>query len=327
MNHDAPAPLHVVLGAGQIGPLIAERLLARGLRVRIVRRGRFAPGEAPAGAETASADVSDGAAAAAVMRGAAVVYHCVNPIYTAWPRLLLPMTRGILDGASRAGAHLVALDNLYMYGRAPGGVMREDSPVAPCSRKGELRARAAGEMFAARDRGDLAVTVGRASDFFGPGATLAAVFGDRFWPRAFAGKPGEVFGDPDQPHSYSYVPDVAEGLVTLGTDARATNQLWHLPVNAATPTRALVAEVGRALVEAGLVARAPGATRFPPWVLRALGVVSPLLREVAEMTYQWQAPFILDDARYRASFGDAATPWAEALPATIAWARAHYPRR
>lgn len=310
--------LHVVLGAGQIGPLIARRLLARGLRVRMVRRGRFAAGEAPAGVETVSADVSDPAAAAAAMDGAAVVYHCVNPAYTEWARLLLPLTRGILDGASRAGAHLVALDNLYMYGRAPGGVMREDTAVAPCSRKGELRARAAEEMFAARDRGDLAVTVGRASDFFGPGATLAAIFGDRFWPRALAGKPGEVFGDPDQPHSYSYVLDVADGLVTLGTDDRARNQLWHLPVNAAEPTRATIARAGRAL---GIDL---GATSVPRWLLRSLGVFSPVLREVAEMAYQWQAPFILDDSRFRATFGIAATPWDRAMADTAEWARTHH---
>ncbi len=315
----APPPLQVVLGAGQIGPRVAERLLARGLRVRLVRRGRFAPGEAPVGAETASADVADPAAAATVMAGAAAVYHCVNPRYTDWAAQLLPLTHGIVAGASRAGAHLVVLDNLYMYGRAPGGVMREDTPVAPCSKKGALRAAAAAAMIAARDRGDLAVTIGRASDFIGPGATLAAVFGDRFWPRALAGKAGEVLGDPDQPHAYSYVPDVADGLVTLGTDPRARNQLWHLPANPAEPTRALIARIGAAL-------GAPlAATSVPTWLLRGLGVVSPMMREIAEMTYQWKAPFVLDDTRFRTTFGRGATPWAPAIAATVAWARGHYP--
>lgn len=307
--------VYVILGAGQIGPLVARRLLDRGHRVRLVRRGRFGA-EVPAGAEAVNADVLDPAAAARALRDAAVVYHCVNPAYTAWATQLLPLTRAVLAATAAAGADLVVLDNLYMYGRA--GVMTEATPIAPCSKKGELRARAAAELVAARDRGDLAVTIGRASDFIGPGATLAAVFGDRFWPRALAGKPGQVLGDPAQPHSYSYVPDVADGLVTLGTDPRAKNQLWHLPVNPALPTRALIAEVGRALgVDLA-------ATRVPPWLLRGLGVVSPMMREVAEMTYQWQAPFILDDTRYRSTFGHAATPWPTALAATVAWARAHY---
>src|SRR5437899_9953552 len=44
------SPLHVIAGAGQIGPMIAERLVARGFRVRMIRRGAFS--NAPAGVET-----------------------------------------------------------------------------------------------------------------------------------------------------------------------------------------------------------------------------------------------------------------------------------
>ena len=152
MSSHVARPLHVVLGAGQIGPPVARRLLARGLAVRMIRRGRFGA-ELPAGAEGVSADVTDAAALAAALTGAAVVYHCVNPIYTAWATQLVPMTRAIADGAARAGADLVVLDNLYMYGRAPEGVMREDTAVAPCTRKGALRAEAAEVLVAARARG------------------------------------------------------------------------------------------------------------------------------------------------------------------------------
>ncbi|HVR20380.1 MAG TPA: NAD-dependent epimerase/dehydratase family protein [Polyangiaceae bacterium] len=307
-------PLHVIVGAGQIGPNIAARLLERGLRVRLVQR-RTPSTAGLAGVETARADVSDPDSAARAFEGASVVYHTANPVYTEWPRLLLPLTRGIAAGATRAGAHLVVLDNLYMYGRAPGGVMREDTPVAPCSAKGELRAEAAHVLLTARDRGELAVTIGRASDFFGPGATLSAIFGPRFWQRALRGKPGEVFGDPNQPHSYSYVRDVADALVTLGTDERAKNRLWHLPVNPAEPTRTTIARAARALgIELG-------AKRFAPRLLSLLGVVSPMLREVAEMTYQWEAPFVLDDSRFRDTFGVTATPWDPAMNETAAWGR------
>jgi nucleoside-diphosphate-sugar epimerase len=309
--------LHVVIGAGQIGPLVASRLLTRGHRVRLVRRGRFGD-EVPTGAETANADIFDPVALDRAVADAAVIYHCANPAYTAWPTQLVPMNRAIIRAATGARAHLVVLDNLYMYGRAPAGVMREDTAVAPCSRKGRLRAEAAAALTAARDGGELTVTVGRASDFIGPGSIMTTAFGDRFWPRALAGKAGEVSGDPDLPHSYSFVADVADGLVTLGTDDRARNQLWHLPVNPVTSTRELMAMIGRAL------GHDLDATRVPPWLLRSLGWVWPLMREVAEMTYQWQAPFILDDSRYRATFGGAATPWPEIIAASVAWARAHY---
>lgn len=305
--------LHVVLGAGQIGPLVADRLLKAGHRVRLVRRGASASG--PSGAELRSVDLADPAAAAEVMTGAEVVYHCVTPAYERWGELLLPLQRGILEGARRAAAHLVVLDNLYAYGRAPGGQMDERSPIAPCSKKGELRAQAAALLLSARDRGELPVTIGRASDFIGPGATLASIFGERFWQRVMSGKSGECFGDPDAPHSYSYVDDVAAGLVTLGTDPRARGQVWHLPVNAAEPTRRLIARVGEHL------GRGLTTSRVPTWALRMMGWFVPVVGELVEMTYQWEGPFVVDDAKFRGTFGYGATPWDQALPPTVAWAK------
>jgi len=310
---DPTAPLHVVLGAGQIGPLVVERLRARGLRVRIVRRGAFS-GATP-GVEQVSADVSDPAQAADAMRGAAVVYHCVNPLYTEWAAELLPMTRGIVAGAAQVGARLVVLDNLYMYGDTRH--ITDGSPVAPRSRKGALRVEAAEEMLAADRRGEVRVAIGRAADFIGPGAHLAAIFGERFWPRALAGRSVQCFGDPDQLHSYSYTPDVAAGLVALGLRDDASG-VWMLPVNPAETTRAVIERIGRAL------GRDLRITRIPTWLLRALGIASPILREVAEMTYQWRQPYVVDDARFRATFGLAATPWDDAIAATVAWARARY---
>ncbi|MCC7385859.1 MAG: NAD-dependent epimerase/dehydratase family protein [Deltaproteobacteria bacterium] len=309
-------PLHVILGAGQIGPSIASSLLEKGLRVRLVRRGPFTV--APAGVETRSADLSDPAEAARAMAGAEVVYNTVTPPYAEWGTLLLPLHRGILAGATETGAHLVVLDNLYVYGRAPDGRMTETTPAAPCSKKGELRAQAAAELVAARERGDCVVTIGRASDFFGPGATLASIFGDRFWQRVLSGKSGECFGDPDAAHSYSYLPDVVRGMVVLGTDPRAKNRTWHLPVNKPEATRATVARMGEAL------GRPIKTTAVPRLVLSVMGLFQPIVREIAEMTYQWDGPFILDDSHFTTTFGERATDWASAARASVAWARSHY---
>jgi nucleoside-diphosphate-sugar epimerase len=306
--------LHVVLGAGQIGPSIARTLAERGHQVRLVRRGPFQ--SAPPGIEARSVDLADPRAAAEVMAGAEVVYNTVTPPYTEWSTLLLPLHRAILEGATRAQAHLVVLDNLYLYGRA--GRMSESTPASPCSKKGELRALAAAELVAANARGDLPVTIGRASDFVGPGATLAAIFGDRFWQRALGGKSAECFGDPDAPHAYSYVPDVVKSLVTLGTDPRAKGKVWHLPINAAAPTRTTVDHFARAL------GRRLETIRVPRLALRAMGLFVPIVKEIVEMTYQWEAPFVVDDAKWRATFGGGATDWDSAANATVAWARTHY---
>ncbi len=312
MNTDA---LHVVLGHGQIGALVAEQLLSRGTPVRIVRRGPA--GAARPGLQWASGDLSDLSFAEGATRGASVVYDCTSPSYDQWTTLLLPLSRGAMHGAAKAGAKLVALDNLYMYGRTSGPIS-ESSPVAPCSRKGELRARLADERADAHRRGDVRVVTGRASDFFGPGVVRQTTYGDRFWRRAFAGKKVECLGDPDLPHALAYAPDVARGLVALGERDEALGQVWHLPSNPAESFRTVVGRLS------GALGFPLGVTRMPRVALRAMGVFSPLIREVAEMAYQWDAPYLVDDSRFRAAFGHTPTPVDEIVGATAAWARETY---
>lgn len=309
------AALHVVLGAGQIGSRLARLLLARGHRVRQVRLSA-ATGPAQAGIEVCSGDITDLDFAERVTAGAAVVYDCMNPPYDRWPDLLLPMARGALHGATRAGARLVALDCLYMYGR-PDGPMREDSPLTPCSRKGALRVALGALRLDADRRGDLPVAIGRASDFFGPDLPYSA-WSDRFYRRVLSGKPAECMGDPDMPHAYTYVEDIAAALLLLGERGEATGQVWHLPTPPAESTRALARRLGSAL---GIDIEV---RRVPRLALRAVGLFVPMMREIAEMTYQWEVPFEIDDRRFVSTFGVSATPIERAVAATAAWARDRY---
>ncbi|MCE9575234.1 MAG: NAD-dependent epimerase/dehydratase family protein [Deltaproteobacteria bacterium] len=307
-----PQELHVVLGAGQIGARLARVLVARGHRVRVVQRTAAPP--AP-GTEHLAGDLTDLGFAAAAGRGARVVYDCMNPPYHAWSRELLALGRGSLHAATTAGAKLVALDCLYMYGR-PTGPMAEDAPRAPCSRKGALRVELEALRLEAHRRGDAPVAIGRASDFFGPALPFSG-WSERFFQRIFAGKPGECMGDPDQPHSYTFVDDIARALATLGARPEGVG-VWHLPTAPAESTRAITRRLGAAL---GLRAEV---ARVPRWMLRATGVFSPFMREVVEMTYQWEAPFVIDDRRYVATFGEQATSLDDAVAVTAAWAAARF---
>lgn len=309
--------LHVVLGAGQVGTLVARRLLAQGHRVRQVRRGT----EGLPGVEVRSGSLADPAFARAAMEGATVAYHCVNAAYDKWATELLPLTRGVLAGAAGSGARLVVLDNLYMYGKADQHAMDEDTPVAPSSEKGRLRAEAARLLLDAHARGEARVVIGRASDFYGPGAANAHL-GERFFQRILAGKAGECMGDPDVPHTYSYTPDVADGLVTLGTASDdAWGRPWMLPaVDPVTP-REMTRRFGVAL---GVDARI---SRVPRFALTLMGWFSPVMREIAEMTYQWESPYRLVDTRFRARFGALPTPLDHGVAATAEWARATWGTR
>lgn len=159
--------IHVVFGAGQVGPHLAARLLAAGRRVRVVKRSASA---LPAGAELAAGDAADPAFCKEVARGASVLYHCMNPPYfaKAWADQLPRLADNLVAAARAAGARLVVLDNLYMLGRPADGRLDEETPFAPRSRKGETRARVAQVYVDAHQRGEAPVVIGRASDFYGP---------------------------------------------------------------------------------------------------------------------------------------------------------------
>ena len=152
------------------------------------------------------------------------------------------------------------------------------------------------------------------SDFFGAGVTESTL-GARVFGNAIAGKRADFIGDPDLPHTYSYVPDIAAGLATLGTDERSIGQVWHLPGPRTVTTRVLLDLV------AAEVNHPVGIRKIPKLAVRALGLVNPMMRELNEMSYEFEEPFVLDTTKYVSTFGAAGTPLATATEETLGWYR------
>lgn len=296
---------HVVLGVGQIGSRVARALVARGEEVVVVRRSARAV--ELAGVEVRRGDLGDPSFASSLGRDAAVVYQCTNPAYHRWGAELMPNTEGAIAVARAAGARLLVLDNLYAYGDA--SVRSEDSELSPCSRKGELRKAMAERCFGA----DVPITLVRASDFVGPGLDQA-VLGDRVVKRLIAGGSAEVLGDPEQPHAYTYGPDVAEALLRAARLATPPPVI-HVPTLAARSTRSWIEAIAAAL---GV---RPKMMRVPRWVLAAMGLFDPAMGEVIEMLYQFERPFVLDDARSRAVLAMEPTRFEDQIAAIASAAR------
>lgn len=301
------AGLHVVLGAGPVGRAVAAELRRHpGTRVRVASRS----GRAVEGAEAVACDLSDPAQATRACEGAATVTFAAAPAYARWARDFPPLQEAAIRGASEAGAVLVAVENLYGYGGA--GVLREDDPLAASTRKGRVRAEMTGRMLAAHDAGEVRAVMVRASDLFGPGMAVSAL-GERVWPPLIAGKPVGWIGDPDVPHSFTYLADFARALVRAGAEPAAWGRAWHTPSPPDRTPRAVIAHAAR------LIGRPEPTIRpMPRLALRGLALVSPLMREVAEMAYQFEAPFHMASDAWTAAFGDAPTAWDDALRTTLA---------
>jgi nucleoside-diphosphate-sugar epimerase len=307
--------LHVVLGAsGGVGNATVRALAARGKRVRGVTRSGKA--DVPADVKMLAADISLLDQARAVCQEASVVYFCANPSYNRWPQEFPPMLEGAIAGASAAGAKLVAAANLYVYAPTTKP-MTEDLPWTPVTRTGWGRVARAARLRAAPPRGQLQVAIGRASDFYGPAALNATVGGERFFNALLAGKSIEWLGRLDMPHTFSYIDDFGRGLVTLGEHEQALGQAWHIP--AAEPlTGAQFLQLF--FEEAGIKGKI---TRVTPMLLRMVGLFNPLARELIEMAYEFEEPYIMDDSKFTRAFGGAPTPHREAIRQTVAWFKAH----
>jgi nucleoside-diphosphate-sugar epimerase len=297
----------VVLGAtGGAGSAVVRELVSRGLRVRAVSRsgaGPSLPGMTPV-----KGDATDPASLREVCRGAGVVYHCVNVFYPQWTARLIPIAEAIVAATAAAGAKLVVMDNLYMYGR-PDGPMTETTPRDARGKKGRLRIRLEQLLLDAHRAGRVRVAIGRASDFYGPQANSApAILVIR---PAVSGRKASWVGSLDAPHTFSYLPDVAWGLATLAGYDEAFGEIWHLP--AAEPL------TGRQF--AGLVFEALGAPPriglIPKPVMLLGGLFLPMIRESREVLYQFEHPFVMDAGKFSRAFGSRITSHRAAIRQTL----------
>lgn len=302
--------LHVIFGTGPLGKWTARWLVKMGKSVRMINRSGQAS-RLPASVELVTSDAYDLRKNIALTRGAAAVYQCAQPAYYEWAEKFPPLQQAILEAAAANGARLVVGENLYMYGR-PNGPLREDSPVAPNSKKGQVRAEMAQAVLEAHAAGKIRAAIGRASDFFGPDD--GNLTGYAILP-AVQGKPVNLLGRTDLPHTFTYVDDFGRLLAELGTRDEALGQVWFAPSNApvtqAEFVRLLETELGRPVK-----IRVGG-----PLMLRLLGLFNRDIAASIEMLYLWTNPYIVDTRKAEEAFGWKATPLPEALRQTLAWCR------
>jgi hypothetical protein len=263
-------------------------------------------------------DARDPAFCARACQGAEVVYHCLNVPYSAkaWAAELPTLQENLVTAAR--GARLVVFENLYMLGRS-STALTEQSPVAPISRKGQLRAQLSAALFDAHREGRVQVVAGRASHLVGPHVTQSQV-GEHLFTRVLAGRSAQLMGNPDRLHSFSYAPDVGRALAELGLAAPDVLGKAHLlPVTPTMSARAFHQQLFAAL---GVQPKVEAVSRL---LLSFIGLFAAPLRELVEQHYEWEHDYLVDDAAFRARFPDF-TPTAldVALRETATWARATY---
>ena len=309
---------HILLGAGgAIATPLASELLSQGESVRLVSRS----GHALPGAEPVRADLTRGAEVLGAVEQSSVVYLIDGlPYSTAvwreeWPKVM----RNTIAACSAKGAKLLFFDNVYMYGKVRGP-MNEDTPVAPCSRKGEIRARIADLLLSATGRGDLKALIARSADFYGPYARGSSVPMLLVIERLADGKNAQWLVNPHARHSLTYTLDCGKALSLLARSENAYGQVWHLPTASPPLT-------GEEFI--GIAARkfdrkfdvSPRYSVLGRGSIRIAGVFNPLVRETYEMLYQNDEEYIFDSSKFCKHFGFTPTPYEEGIGSAVDYAR------
>jgi nucleoside-diphosphate-sugar epimerase len=298
---------HVIIGAGPIGTATALLLAERGEESVIVSRSGSGPAH-PA-ITRAKADASSSADMVEIAGGAVAIYNCANPAYHRWATDWPPIAHALLTAAERSDAVLVTTGNLYVYGRV-SGPMTEDLPMAANSAKGQVRAQMWRDALGAHESGRVRATEVRGSDYVGP--RVQGHLGERVVPKLLAGKAATVTKSASSAHSWTATGDVARLLVTVAQDERAWGRPWHVPSNPPRTQREAIGDLCRV---AGV--RPVKVKEYPPLLIRGMGLFSPLMRELPEVAYQFEEPFVLDSSAAEQTFGLTPTPWDDMLEGVI----------
>ena len=305
--------LHVIFGTGPLGQSVMRELIKRGKKVRMINRSGKA--NVPQAVEVVASDAYNPEETRRVTEGASVVYQCAQPGYSEWPEKFMPLQSSILQGVAANGAKFIVGDNLYMYGDVDGN-LHEALPYVAHTRKGKVRGEMAQAVLDAHKQGKVRAALVRGSDFYGA-AVLGSAIGERVLYPILDGKAAQFIGNPDLPHTYTYIDDFGKAMVIAGERDEALGQAWHVPNAPTTTTREVVNIIAKI---AGQEAKI---SVMPKMMLRILSLFISDLRELNEMMYEFEKPFVVDSSKFESTFGMQATPLEDGLRQTVEWFKAN----
>ena len=301
--------MQTILGSGgAIGKLLAKDLRKYDQQIRLVSRKptRIHPED-----ELFPADLTQASKIDEAVAGSSVVYITIGFPYSYkiwkkhWPKFI----RNTLESCARHNSRLVFFDNVYMYDPNYLGQMTEECPINPCSKKGEVRAAIAQQVRDAHEEGNVQTLIARSADFYGPGTGRNGILNEMLIKPIVAGKSAQWLLDPHKIHSFTFTPDATRATAFLGQQEEAYGEVWHLPTASPPFTAQQYAEMIAQLSHRK-------AQRIKPINKKALSILGffvPVLKELKEMSYQYDRDYLFDSSKIESRFGLLPTAYLDGL--------------
>lgn len=312
--------IYTILGAGgTIGEALKQEFIKRALpdrTVRMVRRTSSVSNDPIF--ENISADILDSKSVNDAVRGSDVVFLVAGLPYKikTWQTQWHIVMQNAIDACAEHGAKLIFFDNVYMYGKV-NGMMTEETPFNPCSKKGDVRAHIAQMLLDAVATKKITGMIARAADFYGPNTPLS-MFTALVVENALKGKSPQALVRTDAKHSFTFTPDCGRALIDLALDNSAYNQTWHLPTCNPAMTAQEMSDTFLKLIPS----EKNKMQVLSKTVLSILGLFVPILRELKEMLYQYESEYYFDSTKFEKHFGYGATNYEQGLQQTAAFYKA-----
>lgn len=299
----------VITGAGPIGTHVAQQLVDAGTPVRVLTRS--GSGLDHPLVERRAVDVNDRAALLDALQDATVVHHCIHAsayVVDVWERELPAAEQVLLDVAEQVGATVVFPESLYAFDLTQQPIT-ETTPITATTGKPGVRRR----LLEARAASPVPTISVVASDYFGPRTGPNAHVGDRMVAPATTGKVVRPLGSVDQPHSWTYLPDLAAAMIRAAELPTEPDRVLLAPTGAPRTQREVAADyaaaAGRSRVRVSPV---------PTWALRIIGRFHAGTAGLVEMIHLLEEPLVMDSSASEALLDLAPTPWDVAVKTVVA---------
>lgn len=301
--------MQTILGAGgAIGSELAKELSKYTGEIRIVSRN---PKAVNPNDLLFPADLTDPNQVDKAIEGSEIVYVVVGFPYktSVWRKVWPPFIQSVIDACKKYEAKLVFFDNIYMYDPNYLKGMKEDTPFRPVSKKGEIRKQVAEMIMTEIKNGKLTALIARAPDFL---SLHNSVIAETVIKNLKKGKKANWPGKLDKIHNYIYTPDASKATALIGNTKEAFNQTWHLPTDP-TPYTGM----DWVNMTAEITGNKPKVTTLSTGMMKFLGIFMPVLKEMAEMNYQYENDYLFDSSKFQNAFDLKPTPATTALKKVI----------
>lgn len=304
--------MQTILGSGgAIGRELAIALKQYTSDIRLVARN---PEKVNPTDILVAADLTQKEAVMDAVKGSEIVYVTIGFPYSykewreKWPTLITH----VIFACQKYNAKLVFFDNVYMYDKDHLSPMTETTQVNPPSRKGEVRAALAYMVMDQVDEGKLTALIARSADFYGPDISSTSMLTETVIKPLSEGKKANWIGPLHYKHSFTYTPDAGKALAILGNTPDAFGQIWHLP----TAGKAMTGKEWVEAVAAEMDVK-PKCRATPKFLFQAFGVFQPIMKELAEMFYQYDREYIFDSHKFEGHFDLKPTSYKTGIAETV----------